>query len=304
MLAIINATLAVFLVICLGQALRRMAFLNPESWPQLDRLTYFVLMPSLLLNSIAKADFSQLELLPFIGTLLLSVLTMIGALIVFRPALGLSGPRFASFFQATTRWNGFVALATLVAVYGQPALGPAGMTFAVMVPVLNIASVIVLARNAGDTPPGIERILYLLSRNPLILACFAGVVLNATGIGLPGPIGGFFELLARAALAVGLVGVGAALNLNALRSASFHLGLACGLKLIVMPVIMLSWCLVFGISGIALSVAVVAGSVPTATASFVLARQLGGDAEFMASLITATTLASAVTMPIMISLLT
>ena len=300
---ILSAIAAIFLIICLGHLMRRARFVDDLFWPQLDRVNYYVLMPALLLNSIAIADLSDVNLLPFICALMTAIAAMMILVIAARPILGLEGPQFASFFQACTRWNGFVALATIVAVYGAPALGPAGVAFAVLVPFLNVMSVIVLARNAHSQPPGPKKILGLLVRNPLVWACFVASLLNASGIGLPGPVGDFMLIVSRAALAMGLVSVGAALNLGALRAVSFHLGLASGLKLLLMPLLMFASATLFGIDGLALSVMIVAGSVPTATASYVLARQLGGDAEFMASLITATTLISVVTMPLILALL-
>jgi len=104
-------------------------------------------------------------------------------------------------------------------------------------------------------------------------------------------------LLGSAALALGLLSVGAALKLEA--SGNLHLVvLTSTLKLIGIPLLIAAWTWVFGVEGLPRTVAIIVGSVPTATSSYILARQLGGDAELMAVLVTATTLAAMVTMPL------
>ena len=74
------------------------------------------------------------------------------------------------------------------------------------------------------------------------------------------------------------------------------------LKLILMPMMMLGFCLIYNVTGPARGVALVAGAVPTATNAYILARQLGGDAPLMANLVTFTTLAAFATMPIIVYL--
>ncbi len=55
-------------------------------------------------------------------------------------------------------------------------------------------------------------------------------------------------------------------------------------------------------SGAPLGVVVLAVGAPTATASYILARLLGGDAELMAAIVAATTLGALVTLPLVLSL--
>jgi predicted permease len=67
-----------------------------------------------------------------------------------------------------------------------------------------------------------------------------------------------------------------------------------------MPVLMLLGCLLFGVDGMPRTVAMLAGAVPTAASSFVLARQMGGDAPLMANLITLQVIGAVVTLPLFI----
>jgi hypothetical protein len=76
--------------------------------------------------------------------------------------------------------------------------------------------------------------------------------------------------------------------------------LTSALKLAVMPALMLGWCIFFDVTGLPRLVVILCGAVPGATSSYILARQLGGDASLMASLITGGTILAAVTMPLVL----
>src|SRR5262249_36260359 len=159
-----------------------------------------------------------------------------------------------------------------------------GIVFAVYVPAVNIMTVILLTRHSPDGPPTFLRLLVILAQNPLILGCLAGAILKATGIGLPGIAEPFTRMLAEPAVALGLLCVGGGPTPRAPGASRIHLALAAALKLIAMPLLLFAWAKIFRITGVPFAVAVIAGTVPTAAASFVLSSELGGDAEFMASL--------------------
>ncbi len=79
---------------------------------------------------------------------------------------------------------------------------------------------------------------------------------------------------------------------------------ACVLRLLVAPLVMFCLARGFHLGPLATAVAVGIGSTPTAAAGYTLAREMGGDARLMAAIITATTLISFITMPLMIALAT
>ncbi|MGO4263982.1 AEC family transporter, partial [Lysobacter sp. TAB13] len=105
------------------------------------------------------------------------------------------------------------------------------------------------------------------------------------------------------ALGVGLLVVGAGLEIHRLKQPRLAHGLAIGLKLVVMP--LFAWMLArqFGVTGTALTITVVAAAVPTATAAYFLARDMGGDAPLMAEITTMQTLLALVTLPVAVLLL-
>ena len=142
-----------------------------------------------------------------------------------------------------------------------------------------------------------------MCRNPLIIACVLGIAANVSGFGVPAPLEGVLELLSGAAPPVGLLCVGAGLDLVAVRAGRFWVALCCALKLAAMPAIALGLAWTLGLSDGATKVLVTFHALPTAPAAYILARQLGGDALLMAGILTAQTALAVVTLPLWIAFL-
>jgi predicted permease len=304
---IISSLLPVFLVIMLGYGLQVANFAPPEAWRLVEKVVYFILFPALILATLADADLASLQVVPMGAALLFTLLIIAFVLTVLRRTIGarigLESAAYSSVFQGSLRWNGFVALAAVGAIYGEPGVTVAALAIAVMVPTVNVLSVFILSRHAGDTPADLKRVAKLLAQNPLILACIAALTLNLTGIGLPGPLEPTTDLLGRAALTLGLLSVGTGLDIKAAMQARSLVIIACVLKLIAIPMLVAAFCMAFDVSGLSRDVVILCGAVPTASSSYVLARQLGGDFTLMAAIITASTLAALITMPMMLLLL-
>lgn len=304
MTEIIAALIPVFLVILTGYGLTYFRFATPDDWRPAERVVYYVLFPALIISSIAEADLKSLPIAPMAATLIITLLLAGATLSLMRrtigPRIGLQGPAYSSVYQGSLRWNGFVALAAVTVVYGDKGTAVAALAIAIMVPILNVLSVIALTRHAGKETPSAGNMFRNVARNPLIFACLIGILLNFTGIGLPGPVGPTAALLGRAALPIGLLAVGAGLNLSAARSNAGLVALACTIKLIMVPISIALLTSAFGITGLTREVLILCGTVPTASSAYVLARQLGGDHDLMATIITAATLAAIATMPLML----
>ncbi|TNE56858.1 MAG: AEC family transporter [Alphaproteobacteria bacterium] len=305
MSAAFEALLPIFLVILAGYGLRVIKFTTEEAWRLVERIVYFVLFPALILNTLALADLASLQILPMAGALLSALMVAAFVLTVMRRTvggtIGLTGPAYSSVFQGSLRWNGFVALASVGAIFGADGVTAAALAIAVLVPTVNVLSVLILSRHAADQPSDAARILKLLSRNPLILACLVGLGLNFSGIHLPGPLQPTTDLLGRAALTLGLLSVGAGLDIRSAMGTKTLVVIACSLKLLVIPIMVALFCQLYGVEGLTRQVAIMCGAVPTASSSYVLARQLGGDHTLMAAIITVSTLIALISLPLTIA---
>ncbi|MBZ5487597.1 AEC family transporter [Halomonas aquamarina] len=291
-----------FLLILLGAGLGYWRWPSPDFWPSLERLIYFVLFPAMLVGTLANADVSQVPV-GRLALVLLGAMALFGLFIWrFRHWLGLTPAAFTSVFQGAVRFNTYVGVAGAAALHGAAGATTAAVAVALMVPVVNVMCVasFVGAGTLGSASLG--KSVMALVKNPLILACLAGIGLNLSGIGLPGWSGDTVALLGRAALPLGLVAVGVALRPAALLRVDRGLLATNTIKLLLMPalVLVLAWAL--GLDSISRDVALLFAALPTATSAYILARQLGGDAELMAAIITGQTLLAMLTLPLWLQL--
>ncbi|MCB1759118.1 MAG: AEC family transporter [Gammaproteobacteria bacterium] len=303
MLSIINALIPVFLIITLGAVLQRTRLFEEAAWRGFENICYFVLFPILLVKTLAGAQLGSAEVLRFSGVLLFAISLMSGLMLLAFPLLNrylhVSRPAFTSLLQGATRWHGFLALSIAGLLYGDEGVTFIAITMAVIIPPLNIINVTVLARfGSGDN--SLRSVLRKLARNPFIIACLVGALLNLSGLGLPAPLYQVFDILGGGALGLGLLIVGAGLRLGEVRNHRLLVGFGALLRLLGMPLLMFLGARLFGISGLPLVIAVLSGAVPTAASSYVLARQMGGDATLMANLITVQVVLAVFTLPLMI----
>jgi hypothetical protein len=306
MLPIVAAIVPTFLLIVTGFVLRRILVKEESHWLGTEQLVYYVLFPALLFRTLSRAKLSEVPLFGVGGALLIAVLVMAALCLALRPVLmkrlGISGPSFTSVFQCACRWQTYVALAVAGNLYGDIGLTLASVAMVAMIPILNIMAIWVLAHYAAPTRLSWPRILLTIAQNPFIWACALGLAANLVGLSLPTWLDEFIDALGRSSLALGLLVVGAGLQLKGILRPEAPALLACALKLVVMPVIAVSLGLSFGLSGPNLAIVACCASVPTASSAYVLARQMGGDAPLVAEILTLQTLLAVITMPIAIAL--
>lgn len=296
------AVFPIFALLILGNLARRSHFLDEKFWPQAEKATYYVLLPALLISRLAQAEFDWGTQFGFILAAML-LPTVIGFLCFFsQTILQLKNPDFTSFFQGGIRFNTYIGL-PLVAILPGDGLTLAALLLAMMVPVINVLCVLVYEIYADRSNIHWHKIVSGIVKNPLIIACVIGISMNLTQLIPPEIFMSVLDKLAIMALPMGLLAVGAGLRLKALRTASQAFIWSTGLKLIAAPLITFGITLLFGIEGLPQAVLIIYSALPTASSSYILARQMGGNAELMAGIITGQTLLSMLSLPIVLMLL-
>lgn len=242
------------LLIGLGFGLKRRGFPD-EFWSGLDRVVYWVFLPSLFFRVLARAQFTDVAVAPLAASVSLSILLVAGALLLLRPGLGVSNSAFTSVVQGTVRFNSYVALATVPAVFGESGLLLLLLLIAVVVPLVNIICVLVLSLYAEGAAPTLSKVTRSLVTNPLIIACLLGLSFNWLSLPL-GLLDGLLEVLARAALPCGLLAVGAALRLGMFGHQLKPLSISTAARFVLLPLVSYGVATAFGLSGEARAVLV------------------------------------------------
>jgi len=298
MLTILTATVPVFMLLALGWVLRLRKFPGDPFWDYLDPVVYYILFPALLLRNFATVDLGELTVVPAglaaVATMVLAALLLIAV----RRWLRLDGPGFAAMLQGTVRFNAYLGFAVSAQVYGNAGLTMFSVVMAFVIPAANVISVFGLTRYGSQGETKVGRLAMAIASNPLILSVLGGVLLNVTGVGLPWVLDPFFDVLGRAALPLGLLAAGAGLELGAIRRAGGAVAATCLLRLVAMPALALAVTWALGIDGLARTCVLLYAVMPVPAGAYILARQLGGDARLTAAVISASTMAALVTIPL------
>jgi malonate transporter len=298
-IAVLGALLPLFVLIALGYAAHHLGWPGPRAWRAIERLTYYVLFPALLFTSLAGTSLAGGGLVAL--ALAIATVATAAASLLTRKPLALPGPTFSSVIQGAIRPNTYVGIGAALALWGNQGVALAAVGLAVVIPIVNMIAVMGLLRYAPSAAEGKPPSLIVsLLRNPLIMSCLAGLVANGVGLHLPAWLLGSLKLLGQASLPLGLLAVGAALELSALARRWRAVAAACGLKLIVAPAIAAALLALLGVKGTAFAVAVVYMGVPTSASAYVLAVEMGGDRDAMATIISASTILSAITLPLLV----
>ncbi|MDC7712412.1 AEC family transporter [Vogesella indigofera] len=286
------------LLIAIGAWLRRSHFLAESFWPQAERLGYYVLLPSLFLHGLATARLDGVPIWAMVATLVCSTVVVAAILVGMRHRLAVDNPAFTSVFQGGVRFNNYVGVSAAAGIFGAQGIALAAVANAAIVPTVNVLCVLVFARYGSQGRLSPKRVAWQLAMNPLVVACVAGIALQVSGIGLPLMIEPVLKALGQASLPLGLLCVGAALEFSAAKKWLGPVGVSSAVKFGLMPLATLGACHAFGLSGPAAIAALLFQTLPTASSSYIMARQLGGDAPLMAGIVAAQTLLAAIALPL------
>lgn len=299
MIAIIEALIPICFAIIMGYLISHFANIKANAWSGFEKVTYYVLAPAILIDTITR---HSLAALPWESIIVVTNATIIACCLLFAIWLifdkSLSKPTFTSIFQGGIRFNTFIALAITNALFGEEGLIIAALVAVTMIVLINILCVTTFCLLIKTDQNASISLTSQLTKNPLIIACLIGLLINVLDIQLPKAMADSIALLGRAAFPIGLMAVGAGLELRRLISDWKPSLVSSFVQFGFKPIVALLIISYFSLTPITATVIIIFFSVPTAPSSYILARQLGGDHQSMASIITAQTLLSFVTMPI------
>lgn len=286
-----------FLLILVGYLVCRHTALSRPLWDSIERIVYHLLFPALLFITIVRHPLQLDAALPVAACGLAVVLA--GVVMAYAAQLlpGVDERLHASGAQTAFRFNSYVALALAERVAGPPGLAWTAILLAACVPVCNLAAVWPLARHGGQSY-GRE-----LLRNPLILATGAGLVFNLLGLSLPAIAANTLSRVGAAAVPLGLMAVGAGLQMGALNASPRLAAIFLGIRHVLLPLFAVALVITIGLPQPQQALIVTFAALPTASSAYVLAVRMGGHGGFVAGLVTVSTLIAMAGLPLALALL-
>ena len=264
----------------------------------IDQASSFVFnycLPCLLFFSVVDSDVDYSKQITLIvAGILVTFILFIGAEIYAKYFVSKPADQ-GVFVQGIFRSNmAIIGLATVANAYGERGLSIGAVYMGVVTILFNILAVITLSRvskSVDDT--WLSRstmILKKLFTNPLIIALVAAFVYKASPLPpITGVIHTTGDLLAAVALPLALICAGASIDLKSmLHPSGLSMQASIG-RIVVAPLIAIAIGLGFGLSGVHMGVLFLMAASPTAAASYVMAKAMGGNDVLAANILAFTT---------------
>ena len=300
---IITALIPIFSLILIGYFFKRISFPDIDFWPNADKLTYYILMPSLLVYKLSNASLEALNEINFIIAGLGGILVLTFILLLIQKSAKVNGPSFTSITQGAIRFNTYVFLALCSSLFGDEGLIISVLLITFVIPLINVVCIVFFSLFINKTELSFISLIKSIFSNPLIIACLMGGAINFTEVNIPISIEKIFYILSLAALPMGLLSVGVGFELSGFKDSKMYILVSSASKLILLPIIMYVIGIILGLNSLSLGILLIFSSMPTAPSAYVLARQLGGDTKLMSSIITFQTFLSIFTIAAVIKLL-
>lgn len=264
----------------------------------IDQASSFVFnycLPCLLFFSVVDSDVDYSKQITLIvAGILVTFILFIGAEIYAKYFVSKPADQ-GVFVQGIFRSNmAIIGLATVANAYGERGLSIGAVYMGVVTILFNILAVITLSRvskSVDDT--WLSRstmIIRKLFTNPLIIALVAAFAYKASPLPpITGVIHTTGDLMAAVALPLALICAGASIDLKSmLHPSGLSMQASIG-RIVVAPLIAIAIGLGFGLSGVHMGVLFLMAASPTAAASYVMAKAMGGNDVLAANILAFTT---------------
>lgn len=270
----------VFLLIGLGYLAGRMHWIRDEAVKDLSNLVFLLLIPALLFRTMSSVHFEELDWRP-VGAYFLAALTMLAVSIVWR---GFNRGSVVMALAGTFSNMVMLGITLVELAYGKAGL----VTLLTVVSVhalimLTLGSIVLELAVAREARLGGERTPHVLETawsafkgaliHPIPLPIISGLLFAQTGLELPSVIDKPLQLLGSAFGPIALVLVGVTLALTPMRGYLRQALWVSASKNVFLPVMvgLSAWAL--GITGLPLTVLVVAAALPVGANVFLFAQR-------------------------------
>lgn len=286
---IFSSLIPIFSLIVMGYLFKKISFPSNDFWPMADKLTYYILMPALLIFTLSKAKLDSNSVDLVLVSIFAIFLTMF-FLIIFNKISPTLNNSFTSVVQGGIRFNTYVFLALSSSLFGEKGLIFSAIIITFAIPILNIFCITIFAIYSENSKISFSYILKSIFKNPLIISCIIGAMINISTIQIPVSIENLLKILSGAALPLGLISIGYNLVIKEINSGKKDIILSSFAKFLLLPFFIYFMGKMFELEEVMISVLVLFAIMPTAPTSFILARQLNGNLSLMTSIITVQTI--------------
>nr|WP_273543268.1 AEC family transporter [Halomonas profundi] len=294
----LDVTLPVFAMVFVGLMLKRLKWIDSAFVSTASALVFKATLPTLIFISLIKADLGvalDVSLMVFFAAATLGQFLLSWLWAHYRVPRQERG----IYVQGAFRGNcGVVGLALAAGMYGNYGISAGSLLLGVVIVMYNAFSVVVLAFYQPGQSTDWRSLLKHVATNPLIISVFAALPFTVFAIPLPSWLITSGDYFASLTLPLALICIGATLSVSSMRTGS-QVALGSSLmKMVTMPVLSTVAAWMVGFSGEQLGLLFLFFASPTAAASFVMVKAIGGNVALAANIIAITTLMASVTVTV------
>lgn len=305
MMNIISTIVPIFIIIFLGLFARHRGFISPEFLNQANRLVYYIAIPAMIFSAISKAALKtqmNLEVIAITLTTLV-VITAIAWAAAWLLPMPISSK--GTFIQCAFHGNlGYIGLAVTFYYLGDPGFVKAAIIAGFVMILQNILAVITLQYHSSTAleRPGVGATLKTTMGNPVILSALAGMAFSLLNLTMPVIITRALEILTGMALPLALLIIGASLSFEQLKPRFLNVMISGFFKVMITPAIGFVLFKAFSIPSSDFLPGLILLASPTATLTYIMAKEIGGDPDFAVAAISINTILSSATYGLWLSL--
>lgn len=294
----LNATMPVFLMMVLGFLLHwKTNLLNDSFAGYLNTFVFQVALPVQLFKNLSESDFHTVwngRVVIFCFVVSLASILMMAALSLLLRERSLRG----EFIQAGYRGSqALLGAALMQNIYGDT--GPLALILIGAVPLYNVAAVVILTLMAPDGGRLDRRTLGKTFRgivtNPIILGIAVGLLWSLLKIPQPVILQRAVSSLAATATPLGLLALGACIDLKGIAACWKPTVVSGVLKLVIFVALFLPLAVWIGCRGEVLVAMLVMLGSPATVSCFNMARSMGHEGTLTSGAVMLTTVCSAFT---------
>jgi predicted permease len=298
---IISTIIPIFAVIFLGWFARSKDFMPPSFLEPANRLVYHLAIPAMIFHKIAKASLRT----QFDGMVI--AVTLVAILVVFALSWGvglmkrLEQKQLGTFMQCSFHGNlGYIGLAVAYYYLGNEGFVSASIIAGFIMILQNFLAVVALQLHAenGDAKKNRKEIVLKIFANPVIVSALAGMLYSLTGIGMPLVVDRSLAILSGLALPMALLIIGASLSFELMQLQILRVMTTGVIKLVLLPGLGFVLYRSFGLAMQDYLPGLILLAAPSATLTYVMAKEMKGDTDFAVAAISTSTMASAITFSI------
>ena len=292
----VNVTLPLFIMMALGYLLKVLKVVDSELIKKINKLNFKVFLPLMMFNNLYSADISAVWNPTAVIIAASSSFVIFGFGLLIVPKLTKNKKRCGVIVQSLYHSNySYVGIPVAMSILNSSSAGIAALILAIISPINNSLTVI----NYEIFRGGKIRPLVMIKRiitNPLIIASVLGIVGMLLNLKFPNVITKTLNSLSNVCTPLALVMLGASFNFKTLTGNAKHLALTSAARLILIPAIGFTVCILCGLRGEALAAMFALFATPVAVVAYTLSQMMDGDSELAAQMIIVQSCTAIVTM--------